>query len=261
MENFRGKVLNIFFKINRSQKFYILAISVLPLLLFGFIFNISYIKLSAFQILFLFSFCGVMSDLLYLYKKTWSTLIGKGLILVIYATSTNFALSISYQILNEIIKVEPTMLKYSLAFTSTLTLPLFIAIGFMIVFGLIFAFGQFYLLVVLQVPKLNKNERLYKLMPPVELHPGKFFIARMFAYPLVVGLILGVARGNSEEYSVFLTRTVKKFIYTMEAVKYSRCKLSDKQKSIKINNKEIIVVQLNEKDEYIFTHTLCKQKL
>jgi len=58
------------------------------------------------------------------------------------------------------------------------------------------------------------------------------------------------------KYEKFLDRNTKAFLYNFEANKYSRCKLGENERAIRVNDNEIIVVTKKE-DIYKFLPKKC----
>lgn len=248
-------------QLNRSQKFYYFGFIFCVLSIFWYITPFTQIFLSTFIFTGFLLSCGVASDILIVYKRMWATNLGKGLILVIYATATNFAYAFSSQIVNEILAFDSSKLIYSLNLVAVMLLPLFVLALTYLVFAIIFIFGQFYMIIVVHAEQL-KTDQCLKHMIPEDIEPYSFrtFVVRFAVFPLVFGFYWSISGNAIPAYSSFIETTTKSFIYNLEAKKYSRCDLSKNQKAIEINDKEIVVVEkINE--TYLFTPKLCSPVL
>lgn len=261
---FREKAWGIYKKnqtlcgeLNRSQKFYYFGFVFIFLTLFWYLTPFTDFFKSAFIAAGLLLTCGVASDILTFYKKTWETNVGKGFILVLYAAATNFAYALSSQVVNEILTFESSKLIYSINFVAVMLLPLFALAFIYLAFSIIFIFGQFYMLIVAHAELLKSDECLKNLIPEkVEPYAFITFIVRLFVFPLVLGFYWSIGKHIMPAYDSFVENSTKTFIYNFEAKKFSRCELLLGQKAIEINDKEMVVVEeLNGK--YVFTAKHC----
>ncbi len=264
MERLREKAKNIYDKnqalcgkLNRSQKFYYFGFICGFLAIFLYFTPFTQIFRSIFIVSGLLFTFGVASDILIIYKKVWRTDLGKGLILIIYATATNFAYAFSSQIVNEILTFESSKLIYTLNLVAVMLLPLFALALTYFVFAIIFIFGQFYMLIIINAEQF-KTDKCLKILIPENIEPYAFktFIVRFFVFPLVLGFYWSISGHAMPAYNYFIENTTKAFIYNLEAKKFSRCKLATSQKAIEINDKEIVVVEKID-GEYFFTPKPC----
>lgn len=248
-------------KLNRSQKFYYFGFIFALLAVFWYVTPFSEIFLSVFIAAGLLLTCGVASDILIVYKKVWETNIGKGLILVIYAASTNFAYALSSQIVNEIVTFESSKLIYSINLVAVMLLPLFVLAFTYLVFAVIFIFGQFYMLIIEHAEQLKTDECLKHIIPEkIESYAFRTFLVRFFVFPSVLGFYWSISGHAMPAYGNFVENTTKAFIYNLEAKKFSRCELSKGKKIIEINDKEIVVVE-KLSGGYLFSPQICSPAL
>lgn len=244
-------------KLNRSQKFYYFGFVFVFLAVLWYFTPFTPIFRSIFIISGLLFTLGVASDILIVYKKVWKTNLGKGLILIIYAIATNFAYALSSQIVNEILTFESSKLIYTINLVAVMLLPLFALALTYFVFAIIFIFGQFYMLIIVNADQFKTDECLKSLIPEnIESYAFTTFIIRLFVFPLVLGFYWSISGYAMPAYNSFVESTTKAFIYNLEAKKFSRCKLATSQKAIEINDKEIVVVEKID-GEYFFTPKPC----
>ncbi len=82
-------------------------------------------------ILFLvFWISAICYDLISLYKKIYSSVLGKGFLLILFSLCTNFAIVLSSQLVNDISGVDPSKFPHTIALLAILSKPFFIAAGF-----------------------------------------------------------------------------------------------------------------------------------
>ena len=82
----------------------------------------------------LFAGIAVCRELWQIFQKIWSSVIGKAVILVVYAGTANFALAVAGQKVNHVAGIEPGPLIFTTGFTALLMLPFWI-IGSTLVFS------------------------------------------------------------------------------------------------------------------------------
>src|SRR5690606_3339533 len=92
---------------------------------------------------------GVISDFLSVYQRLWSVVIGKGLILLSYYLATTTAFALAVQILNEIVRYETAGIPYAVSFVAVLLVPMFVFGIMCLILTIALAFGQIYLMFVL----------------------------------------------------------------------------------------------------------------
>lgn len=187
--------------------------------------------------------CGIASDLLIIYKTIWETIIGKALLLLMFAFATNLAYSVSSRAVNEIVKFDTSGLSYTVNFVAFLLVPIFIFIGASIIFAIVLVAGQIYLMIALHSEHLRNNKCLGSLIPKqIESYPGITFSARFVAYPVILGFLIASGSQATPAYTKFIERTAASFIFHVEAAHYSRCKTLPSERVIKVNDQEIVVV-------------------
>jgi hypothetical protein len=79
---------------------------------------------------------GLMRELWSLFHRIWQKTLGKGVLLVLYAATANFALAISALKINNIAGVEPTPFIFTLGFTTLTMLPFWIIMASLIFFAI-----------------------------------------------------------------------------------------------------------------------------
>lgn len=247
--------------LNRSQKFYYfgLLFSLLAVLWWLTPFNEIFLA-GLFSAGLLLTF-AVISDILSVYKRIWTTNIGKGFILVVYAGATNLAYALSSQIINEIVKYETVKLVYATNFVAVMLIPLFIVVATFVVFFILFIFGQFYVVLATHAEQLQSSRCLRGIVPKnIEKYPLRTFLVRLLVFPSVLGFYWSIAGNVTTPYTKFIESKTQAFIYYLEAKPYSRCSLKNGDRAISINDKELIVVRKNNSG-YSFEPQLCIPKL
>lgn len=230
-------------QLNRSQRFY----------LWGFVFGVlaGLLYITPFTEIFVTAAitsgillaCGIASDLLLLYRAVWETVIGKGLLLLLFAFATNLAYSASSRVVNELVKFDTSSLTYTVNFVAFLLVPIFVFIGTSVVFAVVLVAGQFYLMLAIHTDQFRNNKCLGSLIPtPTESYPGITFFARFVSFPIVLGFLIASGNRATPAYASFVERTAASFIFHVEAAHYSRCEALPSERVIKVNDQEIIAV-------------------
>lgn len=232
-----------FEKLNRSQRFYLLGTIFGALAGFWYATPFTDIFFTVLATSGVFLAFGIVSDLLLLYKIVWETLIGKGLLLLLYAFATNLAYASSSRLVNELVKFDTSSLTYTVNLVAFLLAPAFIFIGITVVFSIVLIFGQFYLMLTVYSEQFRNSKYFGMLVPkPVESYPGKTFIIRFIAFPVVLGTLFAFGRNVMPAYSNYIEKTTAAFIFNVDSSHYSRCEILPTERAIKVNDTEIIVV-------------------
>ena len=247
----KQKISLFLLELNISQRLYLF--SIIALILF-FLFASS-IREFAYLSLF-FAVAAIAKDALDLYIKAWKSVLGKGIILLIWVLVTNFSLALSSQIINNIVKVEPTQLIYTLSFASVINIPIIIGI-----LSIPLYFGLLILSLFMMFFMFFKKELLdFGVYKKIEKYPVLSGFVRFVVAIFLSGLLVKLSSLAIPKYEKFASDITSAFIYEMEAYKHSRCILEKDQKSILINSQEIIVVDKTS-DGYSFNLRLCKAKV
>jgi len=214
---------------------------------------------TAFSGAFFFCFCGVIRDLIILFEKLWSSILGKALIILGTALSTNFAFALSSQTLNSIIGVDPSKLTYALSYTSILTIPILIAIGVIAAFILLALLGTLYFMLSIVNDDAKETPLLSKVLPTFsERYQIPTTIVRLIFFTLVLNTTHSYFNQNSSDYNNFIVTSASSFIYHFEAFSKSRCIVNEGDKVIHINENEIVVARLDIEKKYTFSLERCK---
>jgi hypothetical protein len=79
---------------------------------------------------------GLMRELWILFHRIWQKTLGKGVLLVLYAATANFALAVSALKINDIAGIEPTPFIFTLGFTTLTMLPFWIIMASVLFFAI-----------------------------------------------------------------------------------------------------------------------------
>jgi hypothetical protein len=230
-------------RLNRSQRFYLWGFVFGVLAGFWYITPFTDIFVTAVMASGILLACGIISDLLLLYKAAWETAIGRGLLLLLFAFATNLAYSASSRLVNELVKFDSSSLTYTVNLVAFLLVPVFVFIGTSVVFAIVLVAGQFYLMLALHSEQFRNNKCLGSLMPTsTESYSGVTFFARFIAFPVVLGFLITFGNRATPAYSSFIEQTAAAFIFHVESAHYSRCEILPSERVIKVNDQEIIAV-------------------
>jgi hypothetical protein len=230
-------------QLNRSQRFYLWGSLCGVLAGFWYITSVTEFFAATLIVSIVLLTCGVVSDLLLIYKTVWETSIGKGLLLLLLAFSTNLAYSMSSRVVNELVKFDTSDLTYTVNFVAFLLAPIFLFIGTSIVFAIVLGVSQLYLMVVMHAKNLRSNKCFGASIPaPIESYPVSTFFARMMAFSIIFGTMTASADLAIPSYAGFVERAAASFIFYIEAAHYSRCEILPSERVITVNDQEIIAV-------------------
>jgi hypothetical protein len=244
-------------RLNRSQRFYFWGFVFGVLAGFWYITPFTEIFVTAAITSGVLLACGIASDLLLLYKTVWGTVLGKGLLLLLFAFATNLAYSGSSRVVNELVKFDTSGLTYTINFVAFLLVPVFVFIGTSVVFAIVLVASQIYLMLAIHSEQLRNNKCIGSLIPmPTESYPVITFSARFIAFPIVLGFLIASGNRATPAYAGFVERTAASFIFHIEAAHYSRCEVLPSERVIKVNDQEIITVT-NEDGTIKFSPKKC----
>jgi hypothetical protein len=97
----------------------------------------------------LLAFVGLLRELFNIFHRVWDTAIGKGFIVITYASTVNFALAFAALKINAITGVEPMPFVFTLGFTTLILMPFWIALSSVILFLTVLILANLWLLVSL----------------------------------------------------------------------------------------------------------------
>ncbi|WP_180174605.1 MULTISPECIES: hypothetical protein [unclassified Acinetobacter] len=241
------KIGVVYQQLNRSQKFYLIG-CVLAL-------NTLFWYLTPFQDLFnssLFLLCicwagGITSDFLYFYHKAWGTILGKVVLVAIYALLTNITYGFADQLVNHIVGYESNGLNRVTNFVAIMIIPIVFVLVTFIVFLLLIFLSQFYFAYVILAKERGDLKENYS---------GWSCAARFLIYPFIFMLLFTFGDKYKDIYSNFISEKAQSYIYDFEAKKFSRCITPTDSKVITVSSDEIILVTKKD-DKYSFIPMIC----
>lgn len=229
-------------KLNRSQLFYSSGVVFGLLAAFWYLTPFHDIFTTAFWTSGILFTCALISDLLAIYQKVWSTVIGKGFLLLVYAASTNVAYAMAARVVNELVKFDTSTLTYTVNLVAVLLAPLLILFGTCTALAVVLALGQAYLMATLYSKELRQSKCLSRMLPqPFEEFPGRTFVVRLLVFPTLLGMLWGLAPRLTPGYEKFIEETAAAFIFNFEALRYSRCEVDPASRVIRVTENEVIV--------------------
>ncbi|MGX4991407.1 hypothetical protein [Enterobacter kobei] len=80
---------------------------------------------------------SVFHSLIGIYKKTYETILGKGILILGGTLCVNFSLCLSGVVINDITSVSPTNFPHSLIFIAAAMIPLILPLGMILLFAVI----------------------------------------------------------------------------------------------------------------------------
>lgn len=245
--NIQERFFEIYRKLNRSQKLYLIGVPLTLNTLFWYLTPFNDLTFLSFILLSICLSCGIVSDILFIYSKIWKTIIGKSLLLVFYVFLTTLTYAFSDQIVNSIVAFESTNINRASSFVAIMLIPIVVMVVTFIVFLVFIFLVQFYIIFVLH---FSKNKEFS------ENYAGWTCAGRVLIYPFIFGILLGVGKAYENKYENFVLSQTKAFIYNFEAKEFSRCIVPKGNKVISVSSEEIIVVS-EVAGKYYFTPQIC----
>jgi hypothetical protein len=143
---------------------------------------------------------GLVRELWHVFNRIWEHMLGKGLILVLYAATANFALAISALKINVITGIEPGPFVFTLGFTTLIMLPFWLLMTSVIFFSVALIAGNLWLIIGLLL-------RLVRVKVKVHWEDKSFviitMILRIILIPNVIVSIFFMAVPYAKQIELF----------------------------------------------------------
>ncbi|WP_252732287.1 hypothetical protein [Paraglaciecola arctica] len=143
---------------------------------------------------------GLVRELWHVFIRTWEHMLGKGLVLVLYAATANFAFAISALKINIITGIEPGPFVFTLGFATLIMLPFWLLMSSIMFFSVALVAGNLWLIVGVLL-------RLVKIKVRVHWEDRVFVIVtmilRLVLIPYVIMSIFYIAVPYAEQIELF----------------------------------------------------------
>jgi hypothetical protein len=143
---------------------------------------------------------GLIRELWHVFIRIWEHMLGKGLILVLYAATANFALAISALKINIITGIEPGPFVFTLGFATLIMLPFWLLMSSIMFFSVALVAGNLWLIVGVLL-------RLVRIKVRVHWEDKVFVIVtmilRLVLIPYVIMSIFFMAIPYAEQIELF----------------------------------------------------------
>jgi hypothetical protein len=143
---------------------------------------------------------GLVRELWHVFNRVWEHMLGKALILVLYAATANFALAISALKINVITGIEPGPFIFTLGFATLIMLPFWLLISSIMFFSVALVAGNLWLVIGLLL-------RLVRVKIKVHWEDKSFvlitMILRLVLIPYVIMSIFFMAVPYAKQIELF----------------------------------------------------------
>ena len=143
---------------------------------------------------------GLIRELWQMFNRIWESRLGKGLILVLYAATANFALAVSALKINVITGIEPIPFVFTLGFATLIMLPFWILISSIIFFSVALIAGNIWLVIGLLL-------RLIKIKVKIHWEDKSFvfitMLLRIVLIPYVIATIFFISVPYAKQIELF----------------------------------------------------------
>jgi hypothetical protein len=126
---------------------------------------------------------GMLREFLQLFHRVWQKILGKGLILVLYAGTANFALAVSAIKINAIAGIEPSPFIFTLGFTTLIMLPFWLTVVTVAFFSIALICVNLWLLVSILL-------RIVRIKIQVHWEDRSFVFLTMFLRLILIPLVI-----------------------------------------------------------------------
>ncbi|WP_293748496.1 hypothetical protein [uncultured Paraglaciecola sp.] len=143
---------------------------------------------------------GLVRELWHVFNRLWEHMLGKGLILVLYAATANFALAVSALKINVITGIEPGPFVFTLGFATLIMLPFWLLMSSIIFFSAALIAGNLWLVLGILL-------RLIRVKVKVHWEDKVFvfitMILRLVLIPYVIISIFFIATPYAKQIELF----------------------------------------------------------
>jgi hypothetical protein len=181
------------------------------------------------------------------YRYVSETLLGKAIIGLAFAVSTNFAYSFASQKIAEVIHVTPTNMTYTRLFVAILTIPVLMSLGGAIVY---FAVG-------VVMPFLIAPLHMFKRMPPqlkgwlfadtlpesAQIFPFATLLFQILFYACMGWITWGLGEKGMVYYKNKMPGVVSSLVYEYDMYPGRECKIGDGNKVAPLGDAKFLVAQ------------------
>ncbi|WP_299073928.1 hypothetical protein [uncultured Paraglaciecola sp.] len=143
---------------------------------------------------------GLIRELWHVFNRVWEHMLGKGLILVLYAATANFALAVSALKINVITGIEPQPFIFTLGFVTLIMLPFWMLLSSIVFFSVALIVGNLWLVIGILL-------RLIRVKIKVHWEDKSFvfitMILRIILIPYVIMSLLYIALPYAKQIELF----------------------------------------------------------
>lgn len=143
---------------------------------------------------------GLIREIWHLFSRIWEHILGKAILLVLYAGTANFALAISALKINQIAGIEPAPFVFTLGFTTLMMLPMWIVVATVVFLSTALVLGNLWLFTAFML-------RLLRVKVSVHWEDKSFvvitMILRIILIPTLIFLLISMIDPYFKQLDVF----------------------------------------------------------
>lgn len=143
---------------------------------------------------------GLMRELWHVFNRLWDNILGKGLVLVLYAATANFAVAIAALKVNAITGIEPGPFVFTIGFTTLLMLPFWLLMSSIVFFSITLIVSNLWLILSILL-------RVIRIKVKIHWEDRSFVFAtmllRVILIPYVIMSIFHLAVPFAEQIEIF----------------------------------------------------------
>lgn len=189
---------------------------------------------------------AMISDLVTLYKRIAASVLGKLLLVTVFAVGTNIAIATAGQTVNELTGTDPSKFPHTVAFVSLLIAPFLIAIVMSLLFIAGVIFGVFYFM----FQTLPSDSDRVIVFPWYEPSTGKRHHRGLSGLTVIVQTLsfmcVGVfayewQKDTHREYDGLVDSQARSFLYMFEMLSKAPCTLLEGQRVAFLDGGEALI--------------------
>jgi hypothetical protein len=239
-----AKVYDAYFRLHPNQRLYVNTVVALVLFLVASTFLGVHGARGFLAIFLLFWVAAILLDLVGLYKKVYESILGKALLLLLFSLCTNVAISLSSQVVNSIVGVDPTKFPHTITLLSILSIPFFVALGFGVLYFVLLILTPL-LLMFHTLPDEKAKEVLvpgYSAGLPIPYKKSTRFV-QFVSFVLFAGVVFSLSQKVNQSYESFLTETARSFLYHFEMYSKVPCVIDPGSRAAFLSDEKLLTAK------------------
>lgn len=241
---FRARALAWWASLERHQQHYVTVALCIPFLAYAYFLDAQNVFRPLLPVFIAACLCIAAYDILRIYRALSETLIGKGLIALVFAVGSTLAVACAGWFIGELTHVAPSTFPHTMSFLSIAMIPILFVLAGAIYIPAAFLIVPFVWLVALveeRAPTLVKWIFARNFERPARRHVLLTLVFQVFFYTFLVTLTPRLLLFGLERHSKEIEAVVAKSIYIFDMYPGTQCKGADGRRTAALGDENYIV--------------------